>query len=141
MSESRPPESRPSESWLLPWLGLLTGDPPAGAIRVDGQACRTRAGLFAELARQLSFPSYFGHNWDALIDCLTDRVSESPLTLVIDSPMALLADEPPEQLTTLLDVLDFVARRVPSALRVLLHCEPGSEQAVRQRITAALPHD
>jgi RNAse (barnase) inhibitor barstar len=28
--------------------------------------------LFDVLSRQLSFPSYFGRNWDALSDCLRD---------------------------------------------------------------------
>ncbi|PZF86354.1 hypothetical protein C1I93_27885 [Micromonospora endophytica] len=30
------------------------------------------AGLFAEFAEKLSFPSYFGHNWYGLVDCLDD---------------------------------------------------------------------
>ena len=47
--------------------------PPDFAIAVlDGTEASTRAGVFQELARALHFPDYFGHNWDAVYDCLTD---------------------------------------------------------------------
>lgn len=32
----------------------------------------TKRDLFREIARQLDFPGWFGDNWDALEDCLTD---------------------------------------------------------------------
>jgi len=84
------------------WLELRTAPAPAGAIVLDGAACRTRAGLFAEFARALRFPAYFGHNWDALTDCLRDA---APELLYVSDAGQLLTDEPPAQLTTLLDVL------------------------------------
>jgi RNAse (barnase) inhibitor barstar len=39
---------------------------------VDGSAMDDRAGLFAQFAAALEFPDWFGHNWDALVDCLRD---------------------------------------------------------------------
>ena len=39
---------------------------------VDGQVAADRAGIFDELARTMHFPDYFGRNWDAVYDCLTD---------------------------------------------------------------------
>ncbi|MCX4811800.1 barstar family protein [Streptomyces sp. NBC_01239] len=32
----------------------------------------TPEGVFAAFARTLYFPDYFGHNWDAMVDCLDD---------------------------------------------------------------------
>ena len=41
-------------------------------VRVDGQTVPDKAALLKRLARELRFPDYFGGNWDALKDCLTD---------------------------------------------------------------------
>lgn len=47
---------------------------PAGFLVkvVRGNKCRDSAALFAELAEAMEFPDYFGHNWDALEECLAD---------------------------------------------------------------------
>ena len=50
--------------------GVLPGDVRLAVL--DGDAAASRAGFFAEAARALRLPDYFGHNWDALYDCLTD---------------------------------------------------------------------
>ncbi|MFE0023537.1 barstar family protein [Amycolatopsis sp. NPDC059021] len=39
---------------------------------VDGGRTADKAGTLAAIAVALSFPDYFGHNLDALYDCLTD---------------------------------------------------------------------
>jgi RNAse (barnase) inhibitor barstar len=47
--------------------------PPGFVVRViDGRKCHTKAGLLGEFSRVLDFPSYFGKNWDAFEECLTD---------------------------------------------------------------------
>ncbi len=38
-----------------------------------------KATLLVELARVFGFPDYFGHNWDALNDCLGDIASNYPI--------------------------------------------------------------
>jgi hypothetical protein len=54
---------------------ILAGEafPPGFFVAViDGEAAGSRAGIFTEMARVLRFPDYFGRNWDAVYDCLTD---------------------------------------------------------------------
>ncbi|MEU9117199.1 barstar family protein [Streptomyces sp. NPDC048483] len=41
-------------------------------LRLDGRELRDAASLFRTFARELSFAGHFGHNWDALVDCLHD---------------------------------------------------------------------
>jgi hypothetical protein len=42
------------------------------AVELDGGAMKDKLGLMEEFARKLALPAYFGRNWDALGDCLTD---------------------------------------------------------------------
>ena len=46
--------------------------PPEFVVVLDGTKAGSRAGFFQEISHALSFPAYFGHNWDAVYDCLTD---------------------------------------------------------------------
>lgn len=39
-------------------------------LPVDLRDCADKAALLQRLAEALHFPDYFGHNWDALNDCL-----------------------------------------------------------------------
>lgn len=39
---------------------------------VDLTGCATKADLLERAAAALVFPAWFGHNWDAWFDCLTD---------------------------------------------------------------------
>jgi len=39
---------------------------------LDGNRCRTEAALHSEISEVLRFPDYYGRNFDALYDCLTD---------------------------------------------------------------------
>ena len=46
--------------------------PPLQPHRIDLAGCTDKAELLARIARTLRFPDWFGHNWDALADCLCD---------------------------------------------------------------------
>ena len=81
--------------------------PPEFAVAVlDGTEAATRAGFFHQLARTLRFPDYFGHNWDAVYDCLTDLnwLPGAGYVLVFDGFDQFATDEP-EQWDIALKVL------------------------------------
>ena len=71
--------------------------PPEFTVAVlDGTAAGTRAEFFQELARVLHFPDYFGRNWDAVYDCLTDLswLPAAGYVLVLDGFEQLATNEP-----------------------------------------------
>jgi hypothetical protein len=53
---------------------LLAGARTAGCLvlRIDLAAARTKDEMLTAVGRALRFPEWFGHNWDALTDCLLD---------------------------------------------------------------------
>ncbi|MFI6291263.1 barstar family protein [Nonomuraea sp. NPDC050790] len=111
------------------WLSVCT-DPAPDVL--DGRLCRTRAAFFEEVARVLRFPAYFGHNWDALSDCLRDA---GAVALLVTHAGDLLGAEDPGQFATLLAVFSDAAE---SGLTVTLYAEPGGQAALRERLAAAL---
>ncbi|GAA1017819.1 hypothetical protein Aple_027970 [Acrocarpospora pleiomorpha] len=117
---------------LPQWLTVSTG--PAPAV-IDGRACRTRAAFFEEAARVLRFPDYFGRNWDAFADSLSDATRAGTLTLVVEHAEDLLSAEPPEQFATLLSIL---AEAAHTGLTITLYADPDHEAPLRQRATEAL---
>lgn len=79
-----------------PWVGAETVElvKRGGTVaRLDGRELREPASLFAAFARELAFPGYFGHNWDALVDCLRDwhghGADTNDLAVLIDKADAL----------------------------------------------------
>ncbi|GAA1655626.1 barstar family protein [Actinoplanes couchii] len=90
LTERRPP-------WLIvthtddPWVTTATTeltDHGGTVIHLPGPNLNTPAAIFTTFARALNFPRYFGHNWDALVDCLNDwhphTTAGKGLTVVID---------------------------------------------------------
>ena len=71
----------------------------------------TKEELLRRFATALGFPDWFGLNWDALEDCLTDmswRPAEGYLLLICD--IAGLEDLESEERDTLFDILRACAR-------------------------------
>lgn len=118
------------------WLSVRAGPAPDG-VPLAGAAARTRAGLFDALTAALALPDWFGRNFDALADVLADRLDAGPLTVEVRDAGQLLADEPPAQLGTLLDVLAGAAADGRHPLRVVLREPADRLPALRRRIAAA----
>jgi RNAse (barnase) inhibitor barstar len=82
--------------------------PPAGfALRqIHGKKCGTAAGVFNEFSRALDFPDYFGHNWDALEECLADLewIPAKGYVLLVTEAQAVIPEDE-EDYETLLEVL------------------------------------
>lgn len=102
-----------------PWTALLVlksgqraesvSKVPDGFVRrvVRGRKCGSPLGLFAEIAEALEFPEYFGHNWDALEECLADLEwlpGKGYVLLFTEAECVLPEDE--DDFATLLEVLN-----------------------------------
>jgi RNAse (barnase) inhibitor barstar len=108
-----------AQSIKPPWTMLLllkSGQRAESAVKIPagflfkvvrGGKCRSVAGLFAELAQTLDFPDYFGHNWDALEECLADLEwlpAKGYVLLFTDAELILPDDE--EEFATFVEVLN-----------------------------------
>lgn len=74
LSECRPPwvvVTRADDPWAETEVTRLR-ERGGTVVRLAGWELHSPASLFTVFARELSFPGYFGHNWDALVDCLHD---------------------------------------------------------------------
>lgn len=75
---------------------------------VRGRKSRTRNSLFDEFAAALQFPLYFGENWDAFEECISDLELLPPgagYVLVVLEPELVLLDEHQSALATLVESL------------------------------------
>jgi hypothetical protein len=63
---------------------------------LDGDAITDKPSLLRACADVLAFPAYFGHNWDALADCLTDLawLPAPGYAIVYDHPAPLIRHAP-----------------------------------------------
>ncbi len=82
--------------------GVYRLDQPSDRLPVlDGRVLADQEGLLAALGWALEFPDYYGVNWDALEECLTDMSwRPGPIALHIEHADALA----PELRHTLMDI-------------------------------------
>ena len=106
------------QSLKPPWTVLLVlqaGQRAESVVRtpekfvvrvIRGRRCRSAGELFAEIAEALEFPDYFGHNWDALEECLTDLewLPGKGYVLLVTAAEQILTDDE-EEFATFLEVL------------------------------------
>ncbi len=130
------------------YMRLKADYPDAGIYRLRGRKMQTLSGLFDEMGAALQFPYYFGENWAALWDTLTDLDwlrADDYLLLFCDAQRVLI-DEQEWALAKLLDTLVEVhaAWRGPAdspgpkwvSFRFILQCPPDAEAALWQRLVA-----
>jgi RNAse (barnase) inhibitor barstar len=80
-------------------------------IRIDLAGCTDKATLLARFATALRFPDWFGHNWDALSDCLTDLSWLPARHYRVELAQAqALRTAAPETLDTALEILGEAAQ-------------------------------
>lgn len=53
------------------------------AVVLDTRGATDERAFLSACARDLGFPDHFGHNWDALADCLSDFVAQRRPVLVV----------------------------------------------------------
>ena len=112
----------------------FAAEAPGGADVTIDESIGAKSQLLRHLARGLRFPDYFGENWDALIDCLSDLSWWQATEAIIDHRS--VPQIPQRDLGLYLEsLIDALARRSPDR-RPKLRCvfRPGG----RVRLAAAL---
>ena len=79
----------------------------AELFRISGERVRTKRRFLAVIARAMRLPRWFGMNWDALADSLTDFAWETGTThVLLLSALDGFASQAPLDFGTALGVLD-----------------------------------
>ena len=74
----------------------LAGTMRSGAVELDVSAVQTAAQLHELLSAELSFPDYYGRNWDAFDECIRDPEIHLPDVVRVRGMRALAAVLPRE---------------------------------------------
>src|SRR5438445_11607692 len=113
LRQSRPPWLHVLVASEADACALLTAVPDTAAERpvcrlLRGHKARSKAALFDEFAAALQFPCYFGENWDAFDECLTDLAwlpGKAYVFLIVRS-IHLLDQEPADRLNLFLKAME-----------------------------------
>jgi RNAse (barnase) inhibitor barstar len=153
---------RPEGPWLHPFVATTSdaydrvgalqkaGETRVACRTIRGQKARTSQALFDEFAAALQFPYYFGENWDAFDECLTDLewLPADAYVLLIENSTHLLETETSDRLSTFFQVLEGAGRewgtlaggqfpRPAKSFHVLLQCTLEEQVSLHQKLEAA----
>lgn len=151
--------STPSEGYDFAWRHRRSG---IEARVVRGARMRTVLDFWSEFAAVMQFPPYFGHNWPAFDECMTDLEwlpARSYLVVVLDASQMLI-EEPDSDYRTAAKHLGIVAEawsepvsqgeywdRASVPFHFVLQVGPSERAALPERFTRVgvplddLPHD
>ncbi len=130
------------------WLWAIANDSKhkIAARLIRGRKAGTAAQFFDEAAAALQFPHYFGENWDALHDCLSDLrwLGSEAVVLCLADADQLLARAPAE-LKNLVDVLQSAAKEMnqpekpksPRPFHIVVQTAVGHDDGVKAAWQAA----
>jgi Barstar (barnase inhibitor) len=107
----------------LPTLRTAARRAGCAWLEVDLHNARDKAAFLLACARQLEFPSHFGHNWDAFSDCMNDvSWQAAPGCVIVFANVDFLERHAPDVLATALEILRTAAaeRRSHNATFVVL---------------------
>lgn len=128
---------------------LVKHDPLRVVVRfLRGAKMRSLSSLYDEFAAALQFPYYFGENWNAFDECITDLewIPGDVYVLIITDSQNMLAGESDqlEALTTLLAEAgrewsrpvanSHLWKRPAVAFHVIFQCDESEKQAVLSRL-------
>lgn len=91
-------------------------------VSIDGQQICDKQSFLSEFAKKLHFPDYFGHNWDAFNDCLTDLswLGQHDVIIIIYRDSQVFRNQQPENWgianAILLDAIDYWRRKQVSMI-------------------------
>lgn len=113
----------------LEGLRAAAGELGFRCVDIDLAGCADKPALMQRFAEAFAFPPYFGHNWDALADCLADLewLPAEGYVLTLENLQAL-RDADPDDYATLVSVLEGA-------------CEQWSERGLPFWAFLALPDD
>jgi RNAse (barnase) inhibitor barstar len=103
---------------------FTTAAPDKADVTIDRSA-QGKQDLLAGIAQGLSFPDYFGENWDALIDCLSDLSwVQTPETIIDHAGIPQLSTRDLRlYLESLIDAADRRTPEMVPKLRILFRID------------------
>jgi hypothetical protein len=116
-----------------PLAPLLEAARSAGlsTVSLDLTGVSDKRAFMDRCARALALPDWFGHNWDALADCLTDVPREPAGRLVVVSGWQAYAEAAPQEWIVAQEVFsDAVqyAREHETGLEIVLALGPAATE-------------
>lgn len=132
------------ESQLVEWLSHVTSTHEkmrSAVVRIlSGESCPTKQSLLEEIAWALEFPPYFGHNWDALDECLADLGDWLPAEayILVFTKANDLLSQSEQDFKTLMEVLqsagaEWANRSIP--FHTILHCQHDAKDTMLKRLS------